>query len=42
MNYDETDMGIIYCGDSLDVLRTLPANSIDSCITSPPYWGDFS
>ena len=28
----------IYEGDSLDVLKTLPDNSIDSCISSPPYW----
>jgi len=26
-------------GNSLDVLKTLPDNSIDCCITSPPYWG---
>ena len=26
-------------GDSLDVLRTLPPESIDCCVTSPPYWG---
>jgi len=26
-------------GDSLEVLKTLPDESIDCCITSPPYWG---
>ena len=26
-------------GDSLDVLATLPAESVQTCITSPPYWG---
>jgi site-specific DNA-methyltransferase (adenine-specific) len=26
-------------GNSLEVLKTLPDNSIDCCITSPPYWG---
>jgi len=26
-------------GDSLDVLRLLPSNSIQCAITSPPYWG---
>lgn len=26
-------------GDSLEVLKTLPDNSINSCITSPPYYG---
>lgn len=26
-------------GDSLEVLKTLPSESVDCCITSPPYWG---
>lgn len=26
-------------GDSLDVLQTLPDESVDCCVTSPPYWG---
>ncbi len=26
-------------GDSLEVLKQFPDNSIDCCITSPPYWG---
>lgn len=25
-------------GDALDVLKNIPDNSIDCCITSPPYW----
>ncbi len=29
----------IICGDALKVLKELPAESIDCCITSPPYWG---
>lgn len=29
----------IYQGDSLEVLRSFPDESIDCCITSPPYWG---
>jgi DNA modification methylase len=29
----------IYNGDVLDVLRQLPDDSIDCCVTSPPYWG---
>lgn len=29
----------IYNGDCLDVLRTFEDNSINCCITSPPYWG---
>ena len=28
----------IYQGDALEVLKTLPSESIDMCITSPPYW----
>ena len=28
----------IYCGDSLQVLQTLPENSVDCCVTSPPYY----
>ena len=28
----------IYQGDSLQVLKTLPSESIDCVITSPPYW----
>ena len=28
----------IYQGDCLSVLKTLPENKIDMCITSPPYW----
>lgn len=31
--------GRIECGDALDVLRTLPDESVQCCITSPPYWG---
>lgn len=30
---------MIHVGDCLDVLRTLPAESVDCCVTSPPYWG---
>jgi len=29
----------IICGDALDVLKEIPSNSIDTIITSPPYWG---
>ena len=30
---------LFFCGNSLDVLRDLPAASLDVCMTSPPYWG---
>lgn len=29
----------IYCGDALDVLKTLPDNFVNCCVTSPPYYG---
>jgi DNA modification methylase len=29
---------MILHGDALDVLRTLPENSVQMCVTSPPYW----
>src|SRR4051794_36003059 len=29
---------LFFCGEALDVLRQLPAESIDFCMTSPPYW----
>ena len=29
----------IICGHVLDVLKTLPEESIDTVVTSPPYWG---
>jgi len=28
----------IYCGDALKVLKTFPSESIDTVMTSPPYW----
>lgn len=29
----------IYCGDALEVLKTLPTGEIHTCVTSPPYYG---
>jgi hypothetical protein len=29
----------IHVGDALAVLRTLPSESVQCCVTSPPYWG---
>lgn len=29
----------IFQGDALTVLRTLPDESVQTCVTSPPYWG---
>ena len=33
------DLNKIYKGNCLDVLKTFPDESVDMCITSPPYWG---
>jgi len=37
--YYQTKHGKLYNGDVLDVLRQLPDESVQCCITSPPYWG---
>ncbi|RYE40903.1 MAG: site-specific DNA-methyltransferase [Hyphomicrobiales bacterium] len=33
------DSVTLHLGDSLDVLRTFPDQSVDCCVTSPPYFG---
>lgn len=30
---------VTLCGDALTILRTLPAESVHTCVTSPPYFG---
>ncbi|MBI4580148.1 MAG: site-specific DNA-methyltransferase [Planctomycetes bacterium] len=30
---------LFFCGDAVQVLRRLPAEVFDCCMTSPPYWG---
>jgi hypothetical protein len=30
---------VVHCGDALEVLKTLPSESVNCCITSPPYYG---
>lgn len=37
--YWKSERGELYLGDALSVLRTLPAESVNCCVTSPPYWG---
>ena len=37
--YFETSQISLYQGDCLAVMRSLPSESIDCCVTSPPYWG---
>src|ERR1041385_3605223 len=29
----------VLCGDALSILKTLPDESVQCCVTSPPYWG---
>jgi len=35
----ETERWTLYQGDVLEVLRTLPSESVQCVVTSPPYWG---
>ena len=39
MIYYEEPNAVVYQGHALDVLRTMPSESVDCVITSPPYWG---
>lgn len=39
MIYYQDESVTLHLGDSLDVLRTLPDQSVDCCVTSPPYFG---
>jgi DNA modification methylase len=32
-------MSEVICGDVLEVLKTLPTESVNCCVTSPPYYG---
>lgn len=38
MKFYEDDFGTIYQGDSLEVLKNIPDETVDSVVTSPPYW----
>lgn len=37
MIYHETEHGVLYHGDCLDIMKTLPDNSVDAVVTDPPY-----
>jgi len=37
--YDDGDGIVIYHGDSLATLRAMDSESVQCCVTSPPYWG---
>ncbi len=39
MNWPGDFINKIICGDSLSVMKEMPAESIDMVMTSPPYWG---
>jgi len=39
MKYPDDFINKVICGDALLTLKELPPESIDCCITSPPYWG---
>ncbi|MDR3121230.1 MAG: site-specific DNA-methyltransferase [Clostridiales bacterium] len=37
--FSDTVEPLFLCGDSYDILKSFPDNSIDMAMTSPPYWG---
>jgi len=37
--YYKSEYGSIYQGSCLDILKELPEQSVNCCVTSPPYWG---
>lgn len=38
-HYYKDDLATLYLGDCRDVLRSLPDESVQCVVTSPPYWG---
>lgn len=38
MDWQEKYINTVQCGDALELLKQLPNECIDMCITSPPYW----
>ncbi len=37
--YYDSPEGQIYHGHTPDILRSMPSESVQMCVTSPPYWG---
>ena len=35
--YHETEHGVLYCGDCIDVMKQFDDKSFDLCLTDPPY-----
>ena len=36
--YHATEHGKLYCGDSIEVLKAMASQSVNCCVTSPPYF----
>ena len=39
MKYLETQNGTLHQGDAFQVLKSMDPETVDMCVTSPPYWG---
>lgn len=39
MIYAQNERQALLCGDCLTLLRKIPSNSVNCCVTSPPYFG---
>lgn len=39
MIFYQSNFTTLHCGDCLSILKTLPSNSVNCVVTSPPYWG---
>ena len=37
MNFEQKYLNKIICGDSLEVMKSMPSESVDIVVTSPPY-----
>ena len=35
--YHQTEYGVLYCADCLDILKHIPEKSVDLLVTDPPY-----
>ncbi len=39
LEFDMSQLHQILVGDCIDMMRTLPDESVHTCVTSPPYYG---
>ena len=37
-NYERGNVKMIITGDCLEVMKSMEANTVQCCVTSPPYW----